>query len=126
MLGPVLPDGRGHETGPFQKLTEHLWLVGVFHVLLAAAPPEPALPLEEIHAVDDGGAVLVEIGPPEAEQVVALVDEDLPVQRAEPFRRMNVKQEKAVGADEIAQAEKDRAQRLKGDVVAMSTRPRPG
>ena len=63
----------------------------ILHMLLAAAPPELSLPLEEVHAVHDLPRVLVEIGTPEAEDVVTFIHEDLTVQRAEPFRRVYVK-----------------------------------
>ena len=64
---------------PPQKLT----LMGVFHMLLAAAPPERAFPLKEVHPVDEAVLVSVVVRTPETEQILVFVDENAVLVEAE-------------------------------------------
>ena len=71
--------------------------VGVFQVLLPAAPPEPPLLLEDVHAVGADPGFPVEVRPPEAEDVLVLVQEDLAVQAPELGFGVDVEEEDAPG-----------------------------
>ena len=62
-------------------------------MLLPAALPEPALLLEDVHAIAADPARLVIIRPPEAEDGVVLVQEDLAVQTPELGLGVDVKDE---------------------------------
>ena len=103
MLWPVLDQADIKKALLCQQRPERLRLMDVFHMLLTAAAPELAAPLKEVHAVDDGLLLLVQVGPPETEQILLLVHEDLPIQGAEPFRFFDVKEHKTTGTDKEAQ-----------------------
>ena len=81
--------------------------MGVFDVLLALARPELPAPGEQVHPVDQGAVFLVEVGAPETEQFLRLVDEDLPVQRTQELRRAQVEDQKPLGAHEQMQPPED-------------------
>lgn len=74
--------------------------------------PTHADTAEDIHAVDYRRHLLVEVRAPKTQHVVLFVDENIPVQCAEPFRRPDIEDEQPVGADEKMQPMKNFGQRV--------------
>ena len=106
LIGNIEENDIG-EARSLEQLLQRLRLVRVFYVFLAAALPQPADAAEDIHAVDYRRHLLVEVRAPETQHIVLLVDENIPVQCAEPFRRPDIEDEQPVGADEKMQPMKN-------------------
>ena len=116
-LRPVRHKADGDKAVLLQLAAELRARVGVFDMLLAAAAPQRALALKKVHAVDETVLALVKIRPPQAEQILILVDGDAAVQRAQTLRRFDIKDQQPAGAHEQVQAPEHLAEIFPGEIV---------
>ena len=86
-------------------------------MLLAAAPPQLALALKKVHAVDEAVLVPVIVRAPEAEQIFVLVHKDASVKLAQAFGRLDVEDQQPAGPNEKVETTEDLAEILGREIV---------
>ena len=89
------------EAGIPQELLQLLPGIGILPVLLKGAVPELSVPLKQIHTVGADIGLFVEFSPPDAVDILILVEKNLPVHCPELLGGIHIENEQSAGVQNL-------------------------